>query len=666
MCGIFGAIILPTSSLYSHSRKIAGELFTESERRGKEASGVIRVDARTISYTKFPGPSAELKKSRQFLLDASLSELESFTFVGHTRLATNGSLHDNLNNQPICVGGTLAVHNGIIVNDMEMWKNISGMQAKSKVDTEALVASVELLRKKYSIVESLQKTFQQIYGTASVALLFDDVDEVMLATNNGSLYVYHDLEDGVFLFASEYRILHAVIKKYISRPKSQMFQISAGSGLAVSLSTTVIQRFSLMDVSTIVLESRLRTIQDHSSYVSILPKQPASHHRVDQEIMQMYEEARQSISHIRRCARCILPATFPGITFNDQGVCDICSTYTPLVIPKDGAAELKSILKKHARTHVGDIVQADLVMGFSGGRDSCYGLHYLVRELGLRPIVYTYDWGVITDLGRRNQARLCAKLGIEHVIVSADIQKKRSHIRKNLLAWMKKPDLGMVPLFMAGDKQYFSHLNLLAHDLQMSNVMLCENPLERTLFKYRFANMQYSDLSTTTYQTSWMQKSEILRYYGTQFLGNPAYLNSSLVDTFSGFLSYFVHSNSATYHQLFSYIPWNEEVIDSTLIDEYEWEFAEDTQTSWRIGDGTAPWYNLIYYVIAGFSEHETFRSNQIREGVITRDEALRLSERDNIPRLPSLRWYFDTMDVDLGAAVRALRGIQRRYTKQG
>ena len=50
-------------------------------------------------------------------------------------------------------------------------------------------------------------------------------------------------------------------------------------------------------------------------------------------------------------------------------------------------------------------------------------------------------------------------------------------------------------------------------------------------------------------------------------------------------------------------------------------EFAKDSKTSWRIGDGTASFYNYIYYTIAGFTEHDTFRSNQIREGVISRDQ---------------------------------------------
>ncbi len=75
----------------------------------------------------------------------------------------------------------------------------------------------------------------------------------------------------------------------------------------------------------------------------------------------------------------------------------------------------------------------------------------------MNPVAFTYDWGMVTDLARRNQARVCGKLGVEHIIRSADITAKRRYVRKNVEAWLKKPELGMVTLFMAGDKEFYAH-----------------------------------------------------------------------------------------------------------------------------------------------------------------------------------------------------------------
>ena len=43
------------------------------------------------------------------------------------------------------------------------------------------------------------------------------------------------------------------------------------------------------------------------------------------------------------------------------------------------------------------------------------------------------------------------KLGVEHVWASADIPKKRKYKKKSI-CMARKPDLGMIPILMAGDK----------------------------------------------------------------------------------------------------------------------------------------------------------------------------------------------------------------------
>jgi hypothetical protein len=66
---------------------------------------------------------------------------------------------------------------------------------------------------------------------------------------------------------------------------------------------------------------------------------------------------------------------------------------------------------------------------------------------------------------------------------------------------------------------------------------------------------------------------------------------------------------------------------------------------------------------MAGLTENDTFRSNQVREGTISRDDALRLCERDNEPRYESIQWYCDIIGVDFGAAIRAINNAPRLYS---
>jgi hypothetical protein len=46
-------------------------------------------------------------------------------------------------------------------------------------------------------------------------------------------------------------------------------------------------------------------------------------------------------------------------------------------------------------------------------------------------------------------------------------------------------------------------------------------------------------------------------------------------------------------------------------------------QNLWYIGDATAAFYNYICQLVAGFTEYDTFRGSQIREGDIKREKVL-------------------------------------------
>ena len=280
-----------------------------------------------------------------------------------------------------------------------------------------------------------------------------------------------------------------------------------------------------------------------------------------------------------------------------------------------------------------------------------------MEELGLKPITYTYDWGMVTDLGRRNISRMCAALGVENIIVAADIQKKRRNIRHNLQAWLKSPHLGMVSILTAGDKHFFRHVETIKKQTGINLNLWSINPLEVTHFKSGFLGIP-PDFEEQSVYSSGISKQ--LRYHSRRFgamLQSPGYFNTSLWDTLSG--EYYRSAQKKTdYYHLFDYMRWDETEIDSTL-SKYSWELAEDTSTTWRIGDGTAAFYNYLYFRVAGFTEHDTFRSNQIREGDITRGEALEKVDDENQPRYQNIRWYLDALNLDFKETIGAINRIQ-------
>ncbi len=649
MCGIFG-IVPGANGHLSDSRSfrnLTTELYRLSETRGKESAGVAVLDAERISVYKRPVPASRMVRDegfRRLLSGARARRAEAL--IGHSRLVTNGSEERHENNQPVIAGEIVGVHNGIVVNDKALWEDHPELERHSEVDTEVVLALVrKFFAETGSLVGAARRAFASIYGNASVALLFPDLDALLLATNNGSLYSYAEGPGLPFVFASERNILTTLAEKKAWRDtfgERAVERMQPGTGRIVRLGTLEAERFSLEGTAGPPVNGLARPVRRAVEDVTPPEKRRQAGPRPAPAVLDAAFRAEEQVlfrgspelGALRRCTRCVLPETFPFIAFDAAGVCSYCHAYEPAALrPR---AELEAILEAHRSNGT----EQDCLKMFSGGRDSSYAVHYVVKELGLNPVTYTYDWGMVTDLARRNISRVCSRLGLENVLVSADIRKKRANIRTNVLAWLRKPDLGMVPLFTAGDKPYFFFANRLKEQLGIRLTILSANPYEKTHFKHGFCGVP----PVTGHRPGLGHQARIAGYYAARLLENPAYFNRSVLDNLAGFASFYQIEHD--YLRLFNYAPWREDEVDALLRDAYDWETAPDTETTWRIGDGTAPFYNYIYYTVAGFTENDTFRSNQVREGHITRARALELVDRDNQPRHASLKWYLDTIGL--------------------
>ena len=138
---------------------------------------------------------------------------------------------------------------------------------------------------------------------------------------------------------------------------------------------------------------------------------------------------------------------------------------------------------------------------------------------------------------------------------------------------------------------------------------------------------------------------------------NPGYFNSSIFDTLSGEY-YRSFKTKRDYYHIFDYWQWNESKCNNVL-SKYDWELSPDTETTWRIGDGTAAFYNYIYFTMAGFTEHDTFRSNQIREGQLDRETALEMVSKENMPRYQNIKWYLDALNMNFSEVINRINSFE-------
>lgn len=604
MCGIFG-IVSATALLRDDLVRLAAH----AEQRGRDSSGLLFLQDGGYHVDRADYPISRL-----------LSEVRPYSanvVMGHSRLITNG-LDDN---QPVIRDDVCVLHNGIIVNHETIWNKI-GKVRQLQIDTEVIPAIAAAHLEQGGRVEDIAaKVLDLCVGVVACALALPRLGKLCLFSNNGSLYV--GKKSNATYFSSEEFPLSELKCEEIQQVKRD----------AVILDIPA----SAKDY-VIVNKAGQRS--------NLIPSLPLSS---SEEKLLVYPK-----HQLRRCTRCVLPETMPFIRFNDEGVCNYCLHYRPRNNPKP--KEQLFALVEPFRRKVGN----DCVVPFSGGRDSCYALHLIVNELQMKPVTYTYDWGMVTDLGRRNISRMSAALGVENIIIADDIAKKRENIAMNLRAWLKAPNLGMVSILTAGDKHFFRHVETVKRQTGITLNLWGVNPLEVTHFKAGFLGVPPDFEEERVYISSSMKQ---LRYQYLRLkamMQSPGYFNSSLWDTISGEY-YRSFAEKSDYFHIFDYWTWDERIVDQCLA-QYDWEKAPDTSTTWRIGDGTAAFYNYIYYTIAGFTEHDTFRSNQIREGQITRQEAMTLIEDENRPRYPNIKWYLDAVGLDFSEVIRVVNSAPRMY----
>lgn len=125
------------------------------------------------------------------------------------------------------------------------------------------------------------------------------------------------------------------------------------------------------------------------------------------------------ISALKLCNKCILPDTFPGVTFNQDGLCNHC-------LKSAGKEEKLSEDKKKYEQKFLDLIQQtcgpdapvrsyDVLMAFSGGKDSSYTMSLLKKKYGLRVLAVSLDNGFVSETAVGNIRRVTDALHVDHI-----------------------------------------------------------------------------------------------------------------------------------------------------------------------------------------------------------------------------------------------------------
>lgn len=326
-----------------------------------------------------------------------------------------------------------------------------------------------------------------------------------------------------------------------------------------------------------------------------------------------------------RCTNCVLPETTPHISFDDKCVCNFCHRFSKFQY--QGEQALLSVLDS-VRQSEG---QYDCIVGLSGGRDSTYTLLKLKKDYDLDVLAVNYDNPFTDPQAKENIRNAVDILNVD--LISFQL-KNRIHeriLKNNLLAWLKKPSPAMIPMLCVACKSYFWDVLEIAKDYDVKCIAHGGDPFEDTAFKKELLNINSEEKIEDTFIKSIMG---VLK----ETVRNPRYLHPICIPTMvKGYLfgdPYTLGSRVYGKHiqriDLFHYLEWNENEIISRISSELKWDYPRKFASCWRFDCRIGHLKDFLYLSTLGLTERDDLYSKMVRQGILTRDEALARLKREN------------------------------------
>lgn len=312
---------------------------------------------------------------------------------------------------------------------------------------------------------------------------------------------------------------------------------------------------------------------------------------------------------LKRCSRCVLPETWPGITFDSEGVCSVCRNYE-----KKGQIDwnerrrwLGDILGKYRDRSKISGNKYDCLVGYSGGKDTAYTLWAMKVKYKMRPLAVTWDHGfILSPEGEYNMMEVPKKLDVDHLRFTSGNGFRNAICRR--------------ASELAGDFCYHCHLGVGAFPARVSKMI--DIPLqvwgEPTAEYGTFGAFKYEDLEEQDYD-------HYLKIFSAgmtpEMLLPDGYEKRDLEP-----MMWPDYKPKAIY--LGNFEPWDQRNNVEIIMREIGWK-PRASENTWCDWDKVDCPFEIVRdyqkYMRRGFGKATFQASKDIREGLITRKQGFEL-----------------------------------------
>ena len=323
---------------------------------------------------------------------------------------------------------------------------------------------------------------------------------------------------------------------------------------------------------------------------------------------------------IKRCTRCILPETLTEITFDSEGVCNHCRKYEHDFKEWDSIQlrkekEFEKILSKARKLNR----PYDCLVPLSGGKDSTYALYLATKVYKLKTLAISLDNSYLSNPAKENIKNALANCNADHIYYALS--------RKNT------SDLFKVFVENTGD-----FCNACMRGINYSIEFATKAFKIPLVIKGSGRRVQYvsqikeaSSLNTASYFDNVIKKNKI-RYIFKHFARNKYKLEfqkivgglTDILGITRTTLMRFIPQHIGMYDYLYKPYP---EII-SIIKNEMGWSDGAGKAEHLDCELHDIPFY-MNTLIIKNITKNTFYYSGLIRQGIITREEAIKKEEEE-------------------------------------
>ncbi|WP_420589825.1 N-acetyl sugar amidotransferase [Bacterioplanoides sp.] len=342
---------------------------------------------------------------------------------------------------------------------------------------------------------------------------------------------------------------------------------------------------------------------------------------------------------MKRCVQCGLPETYETIEFDENSVCNICNQKNYRDTDIDWQSRKKT-LDKLIETYRGKY-EYDCIIPFSGGKDSTFTLHYLIKEYGIKPLVVQFNHGFMRPNLLKNNERTFKELGVD--------------VHSFTPNWKLVKRLMLEALIRKGDFCWHCHTGIFAYPMHVA-------------LKYKTPLIFWGEPSSEYTAYYDYREDEIETVDETRFnrfvnLGITAEDMQGMISSDFDFdprdMTPFTYPSirdlkRLKYHSvcLGSYIPWDTKKQSKLIMDELGWQGDQVEGMPWDI----YPYEKIecylqgvrdyIKFLKRGYSRVTQMTALDLRKGEISKPDADALIKEFEGKRPPSLDLFLEYLDM--------------------